>query len=254
MMNERLLRKCVSLGWHLLPCRAGTKVPAAKNGVYAATNDLDKILSIASKHPDLNWAVANAPSGLYVIDIDSKSGGLATLDVIERAYTRLKTPLVAYTPNGGWHLYFRMQVDLPCTVGRIAKGIDTRGVGGYTMIPPSVVGGSLYGEYLWLDEAGLDAELPPVPQWLIDMLTKPIVEDDAVRVEDLDGSAQRIVEWLYKAPEGERNNRLFWAACECRRIGIGLTQAQSALCQAAKYIGLSEAESRSTIVSAYKRR
>lgn len=253
-MNERLLERYVSKGWYLLPCKPGSKVPATRNGVYGASNDLGKLVEVLRKYPNLNWAVANGASRLFVIDVDSKGGGLEVLTPIEQAYTRLtRTPLVAYTPNGGWHFYFRMQVDLPCTVGRIAKGVDTRGVGGYTMLAPSTIENSAYGEYLWLDEADLDVELPPVPQWLVDMLTKPAVETDAIRVEDLEGSAQRIADWLYSAPEGERNNRLFWAACEYRRIGVGLTQAQNALGSVAKHIGLPEREAAKTIASAYKR-
>lgn len=256
MKKKDYLMKYLKLGWYLLPLKPNSKVPVTRRGVYDATNDFDKVMAIADKYPDFNWAVANGQSGIFVIDVDNKEGdGLERLALIESSHNSVgRTRLVSYTPNGGYHLYLKMpSTALPCTVGRIAKGIDTRGFGGYTVLPPSRIEDSLYGEYIWLDDDDLDAQIPVVAQWVVDMLIKPSTERLSRPVKDLDGSAQRIANWLMTAPEGERNSRLFWAACEYSRIGVSLEQAKDALGKVAAHIGLPEREAMATIQSAYKR-
>ncbi len=56
------------------------------------------------------------------------------------------------------------------------------------------------------------------------------------------------------APEGARNNTLYSAACSLRAIGRDIEDAIAALLPAALRAGLSEAEARRTIESAYRRR
>jgi hypothetical protein len=57
------------------------------------------------------------------------------------------------------------------------------------------------------------------------------------------------VEFVRTAREGQRNTRLFWAACRAYENGLGETLAP-ALTEAALQSGLTLAEARSTLASA----
>jgi hypothetical protein len=71
------------------------------------------------------------------------------------------------TPGGGRHLYFKGS--LPSTVRKLGRGIDTRGVGGYVLIPPSIVHGKPYTVLHDIDPA-------PVPAWIVSVLAETMVE------------------------------------------------------------------------------
>ena len=45
--------------------------------------------------------------------------------------------LCAHTRNGGWHLYYHVDREVPNSVDRLAKGVDVRGDGGYVVSPPT---------------------------------------------------------------------------------------------------------------------
>lgn len=60
---------------------------------------------------------------------------------------------------------------------------------------------------------------------------------------------QGLVQFVLAAHEGQRNTRLFWAACRAYENGIG-PELTTALVEAAVRTGLTEREARSTIASA----
>ncbi|MEV6183948.1 primase alpha helix C-terminal domain-containing protein, partial [Streptomyces sp. NPDC052015] len=60
---------------------------------------------------------------------------------------------------------------------------------------------------------------------------------------------QGLVQFVLAAHEGQRNTRLFWAACRAYENGIG-PDLSPALIDAAVHTGLSEREARSTLASA----
>ncbi|MPY42372.1 DNA primase, partial [Streptomyces phyllanthi] len=60
---------------------------------------------------------------------------------------------------------------------------------------------------------------------------------------------QGLVHFVLAAHEGQRNTRLFWAACRAYENGIG-PDLSNALVDAAVRTGLTEREARSTIASA----
>ncbi len=100
-------------------------------------------------------------SGLFVLDVDS--GGdesLAALGALPTTYT-------VRTGSGGRHYYFRMPEGEPLgnSAGRLGKGLDTRGEGGFVVAPPSV---SARGAY----SVEVDAPVAPAPAWLLDALTR----------------------------------------------------------------------------------
>jgi hypothetical protein len=66
------------------------------------------------------------------------------------------------TRSGGQHLLFQPDVRVRCTTGKIARRIDTRGIGGYAIWWPACGLEVLHGE-----------ALEPVPNWILKALEPP---------------------------------------------------------------------------------
>ncbi|MBI3888091.1 bifunctional DNA primase/polymerase, partial [Candidatus Microgenomates bacterium] len=71
-------------------------------------------------------------SGVTVIDVDVKNGGLETLKSLH-----LPPTLLVKTGGGGWHYYYKYSPNLK-TGTEFYKGIDIRSTGGYVVAPPSI--------------------------------------------------------------------------------------------------------------------
>src|SRR5262245_11531725 len=125
-------------GLAVFPCRARTKKPACPHGCLDATHDAATIESWWRGDPNYNVAIATgAPSGVFVIDVDGDDGE-AALRKLEAEHGMLP-PTVEVITARGRHLYFKMPAHpVPCSVDKIAPGIDVRGDGGYVLAPPSV--------------------------------------------------------------------------------------------------------------------
>ncbi len=156
------------LGWHVFPLAARSKMPAigkkdGGNGLHDATNDPDRIEKWWTKHPNHNIGLNVGASGLYVVDIDGEKGQDA-LDELEKEHGNLPDTLVAATGKGH-HFFFKHPEgkELGNTASKLGPNIDTRGVGGYVVLAPSVhPDGHLYE---WVNEGTAPAELP---KWIID--------------------------------------------------------------------------------------
>ncbi|MFA3877593.1 bifunctional DNA primase/polymerase [Streptomyces sp. MMCC 100] len=113
----------------------------------------------------------------------------------------------------------------------------------------------------------VDPEQPPMaaPEWLLDALTGCSKQrtPEPVHQRPLRMPAGRksavltgLVKTVLDSREGERNSRLYWAAARAfEHARQGLVDARAvadAMVDAAKHIGLSEAEARRTVTSAYR--
>lgn len=132
-----------------LNCKRPGKHPIGQcvpNGFKDATTDVELLAKWWSEYPSANVAVATgAASGIYVLDIDRDRGGLETLAQLEEAYGPLPATLISRTGGNGFHLFFEDVTGLTCTRDKIGPGIDTRGDGGYVLLPPSNhISGSFY--------------------------------------------------------------------------------------------------------------
>lgn len=126
------------LGWKVLPLEPATKRPhrLAPRGVHSATSDHREISEIWRQAPDAGVGIACAESGLVVVDIDPRNGGLLTLERLEAQYGSITSDVQAITPGGGLHLvYFAGGIGkLPGTLG---PGIDVKW-NGYICVEPSI--------------------------------------------------------------------------------------------------------------------
>lgn len=151
------------------------------------------------------------------MDLDRKNGvdGVAALDAVAvRHGFTLAPTITVLTPSGGLHMYYATPVGtlVPNSASRIGPGIDIRGAGGYLVGPGSWTPKGAY-EVISEPHVGIAA----VPAALLDLATAeerkaprpvpvPVPRDGADRGDAL-------VRFVLEAPEGELNNRLFWAAC-----------------------------------------
>jgi hypothetical protein len=131
-------------GTAVFPCRPDSKAPLTAHGFKDATTSQPLVRYWWRKWPE---ALIGLPTGhgLVVVDVDPRSGG--TLD------PGWPDTLTARTRSGGRHLYYASRETVPCSVGRLARGVDIRGEGGYVILPPSP-------GWEWLDPEAAVAELP----------------------------------------------------------------------------------------------
>lgn len=129
-----------------LPCSTRReKPPLTPHGLKDATTDPARIREWWSQWPDANVAIATGPaSKLLVVDIDTdpkKSiNGFASMETLQARGLSFPETMRIRTPRGGVHLYYEYDgSDIGNSVGKIAPGIDIRGVGGYVLAPPSVI-------------------------------------------------------------------------------------------------------------------
>jgi hypothetical protein len=142
-------------GIPVFPCNADKK-PLTKNGFKEATVDCSQITQWWTKWPDAMIGMPTGPTtGVSVLDLDKKNGknGFNFVPNWEQL-----TSTRARTQNGGEHCYFKDDDRVRCTSDQIALGVDTRGRGGYVILPPSA-------GYAWIN--GCDfSNLPEWPEHL----------------------------------------------------------------------------------------
>ncbi|MET8827545.1 bifunctional DNA primase/polymerase [Streptomyces sp. NPDC004610] len=221
------------------------------HGVYDASTDPARIRRMFAAAP---WATGYGiacglpPHHLIGIDLDTKSGTDATAALRELALRHLFTippTVVVLTPSGGRHLWLcgPPEVVIPNSAGRLAPGIDIRGAGGYLVGPGSRTGS---GVYATTPGTGF---LPPAPcpPALLRLLLPP--PSGPRHAAPSGGSGLGLIHFVASAHPGQRNTRLFWAACRAYENGIGQNLLPS-LIDAALSTGLTEREARATIASA----
>ncbi len=160
-----------------------------------------ELRSWLDRHPDANLAVvAGAVSGLVVLDVDPRHGGIASLTRWERQHGGLPHTVEAQTGGGGRHLYFAHPGgELRNRVG-LAPGLDLRGDGGLVVAPPSLH--SSGGRYRWLPgHSPHEASLAPLPAWLLEIARGEVPEGGPPRP----GWSSRVHETV---PEGQRNDAI----------------------------------------------
>lgn len=168
-------------GMPVFPCKRENKHPHTKNGYRAATTDLDKIRRWWKKHPT---AMIAAPTGsitnMVVIDCDVKTcDGIAAFHALRPKGAASLATLTVKTPSGGAHYYYRHPgAKVACTASRLAHGVDTRGDGGYIIMPPSC---SEKGSYT--AEEGIDTP-QSCPDWLLAVLATKGIHRTNQRVTD----------------------------------------------------------------------
>lgn len=165
-------------GWRVFPCHSfidgvctcdnpqcsdPAKHPLTPNGHLGATLDPELVRAWHSETDGLcNWGLATG-SGVWVLDVDGETGA-STLARLEREHGSL--PLSPTSRTGkGKHVYFAHAEGVRNRT-RFAPGLDTRGEGGYVLLPPSLHANGR--RYEWLVPP--DTPLADAPPWLLAMV------------------------------------------------------------------------------------
>jgi putative DNA primase/helicase len=127
-------------------CDATGKHPRTRNGSLDATTDLQHIEEWWTKHPDANIGIATGrKSGIFVLDVDAKSGGLISLDGLELEFGFLPETLIQKTGGGGKHYIFRLptlpngrELVIKNSNSAIADGLDIKAESGHIVAAPSL--------------------------------------------------------------------------------------------------------------------
>lgn len=248
-------------GWQVFPVEPSGKRPSrlVPHGLHNATSEERQLRSWWKLEPQANVGIrTGVESGLVVLDVD-RPDGIAVFRALAEAHGQFQAAW-ATTGSGGWHAYLAHPgQEIRNSAGKLGRGIDVRGDGGYVVAPPSRHStGRLYA---W--RRALPAELPAMPDWLTERLTErstlPTVEPTnadrgvhtlapyaraAVAREAADMAASQV---------GHRNHRLNAAAFSLGQlVGAGLISQDTVaeqLLNAARVAGLSEREALRTIDS-----
>lgn len=186
-------------GLPTFPC-GPNKQPLAEHGFKDATTSLEQIADWWLRWPDALLAVpTGAPSKLVVVDIDPDGAGWYR----EHA-ERLGCARVHQTRRGH-HLLYRTPpgIEIRNSAGKIAKGVDVRGEGGYIIWWPA------HG----LGAVGSLEELTEPPGWLLEQLAS----GDAGKLGQIDQVSEGDGGLIR---EGGRNEYLSREAFRLRRQGM----------------------------------
>jgi hypothetical protein len=218
------VREMTALGLAVHPLRTGRKEPALRDWPARATACPEEAVRLFRAHPGCNLGIATgARSGVFVLDIDRKSGvdGLTTLVGLEERCGHLPATWLTETQSGGLHQWFALPLDR--RIGNrvsFAPGLDIRGEGGFVVAPPSVVGDR---PYRWASPPSR-AALSEAPQWLLDLAAPPPPPKSQRPSTAFSGAStghlvgyvasavEREAHAVAHAPRGLRNPRLFLAA------------------------------------------
>lgn len=190
MLNWAL--RYAEYGWYVFPCREvqgrlyadergklhlpAAKSPYIRDGLLNATTDAAKIREWWSRWPGAAIGCNCGKSGLFVFDCDMKDGrnGWATFRSMGIDHTGA---FHSQTPTFGYHIIYSGHGKSGSNIG---TGLDTRGEGGYIILPPSKISGK--GNYIILDVVDWFIRRPaPIPAIVLERLFKPLVDKPAAR-------------------------------------------------------------------------
>ncbi len=187
-------------GWAVFPCKPRSKAPATEHGVKDGRKGKYWITRYWDSTPGGNPALAcGEESGVWVLDIDVKDGkpGYETLATLETLFGPLPPTLTQKTPSGGEQRVFTWpgRKVVNSVEKRLGPGLDSRGDGGYVVLPPSIHPDFLDGpRYAWVDGGAAVAD---APDWLLRLLDGGTEDLEALRAR-LSGREAEAPEWLAK--------------------------------------------------------
>jgi hypothetical protein len=242
--TSRRALQYASRGWPIFPCRPGGKEPATRHGFRDANTDPGQIQNWWTRNPDANLAIATGSPGPDVLDIDQHGeagNGFAAWRRLSAADLLEGTIAVVATPGGGLHAYFTGTAQPSRRLPR--HHLDFKAVGGYVLAPPSQVGGK---PYRLLTQFGTEGD--SLDWAAVINLLEPRSSTATRSRLDASEDPVRLVAWVERLEEGNRNSGLFWAAC--RVIEVSQEHLLADLAEAAAITGLPDREIKRTIASA----
>lgn len=247
-------------GLTVFPVEPRGKRPLTEHGLKDATDHPGQIRAWWEATPQAN--VGLPTSGLLVVDADVRAdvevrSGVDAWAELTALHGGQPPTRMQRTGSGGLQVFFRDPGRrFRNSAGKLGPNIDTRAVGGYVLVPPSL---HPTGErYRWT------SELPtaPLPAWLAALLMPPQpapVGEQRLLQPGIAGTTYGEValvgleEEMRGTPKGARNQTLVGLAYRAGRLieagEIDLQVAEEALVVAACAAGLSEREAQRTFIN-----
>jgi len=206
------------MDWAIFRLAPRSKVPLkGSNGFKDATKDLQVIGKLWKEHPTCNIGCATGDvSGLLVVDVDDPESFKSLC-----AGRDLPVSTRQVTSPGRMQLFFKMPKDISigCSASKLAKGVDVRVNGGYTVVPPSIHPDT-GRPYDWVEGFELPAVgLADAPGWLLAEIQSLSKESEAPAPLQANGDI----------PEGQRNDTLFRYGAALRAGGASREEVLSSI-------------------------
>jgi len=247
--SEKVLTAAISyateLGWRITPLRNKGKVPYQSKWQEKATTNPEEIKEwIGGKENNIGIATGEE-SGIIVLDVDVKSGGLDTLKQWIDKHGLLPEVPVQQTGSScpktqarGRHYFFKYPTDekgKPLEIGNKANidpgegikvkngqsGIDIRANGGQVVAAPSIHPSGTAYEWV-LERSPFEVEPLDMPKWLLDLIVdkKPYKSKFRNTTKVVDSGS--LIDLMDPVGEGGRNEALFKFASKLRgQKGLG---------------------------------
>lgn len=204
------------------------------HGLYDATTDHAQINRWWRRQPDANIGIpAGPPSGWLIVDPDGPEG-LAAWAALEQTYGQVVTVVVA--TGRGRHLIYAWPdgCELGNSKDRLGPHIDTRGIGGFVVAPPSVHPSGV--TYRVVDQPGVHTLQEP-PSWLLDALQPPApapprrsAPGGACVVGGVPpGLPRHLQAQAAEAPNGDRSRQCYRLVCACVEWGLSDSEVHALL-------------------------
>jgi hypothetical protein len=197
-------------------CGAPGKHPRISDWGNKWSKDPDVIDQWLTKWPGTNIGIVTGePSGIVVIDVDPRNGGVDALDDLQRKFGKLPETWMVLTGGGGYHYYFKLSIGVRLPK-ELCAGVDIKGDGGMVLAPGSLhVSGK---RYEWeVSSCPGEVGLADLPEWVISCATN--IKTTAIKSADNDP--------VYA--EGGRNDKLTSLAGSMRKRGMSETAILAAL-------------------------
>lgn len=234
-----------SAGWPVLPCiptGPKAKAPLLPNGFKDAATDPEVIRAWWSQWPAALIGIS-IPEHLLVLDTDPRNGG--DYGKLEELLGELPVTLTSWSGrgDGGRHLWFHRPAG-QVSSRRLPAGVDLKlGGRGYVIAPPSLHPAT-GAPYRWEHH-----DIARLPVRVAEILRVPSPGPHPVVPHQRPQTAgDGLVRVVAESVEGQRNDRLFWAACRAHESGDALIVHR--VFEAALMVGLTEQEAARTIGSA----
>lgn len=200
-------RAYAGLKWQSFQLKPRDKIPLVK-WADVATCEENMLTGWWEHNPAANIGIAcGKRSGIVVVDVDADHDGFETLALLAIEHGALPETPISRTGGGGQHIFFKHPgIEIRNSAGKLGKGIDIRGDGGYVVAPPSIHNNGK--RYEWLVKP-TQVPLADMPEWMIELLQ----ERAAVIIKEPQAGTGHII-------SGERNNALTKMAGAMRRKGF----------------------------------
>jgi Bifunctional DNA primase/polymerase, N-terminal len=260
MSNVNIALRCARAGLHVFPVSPDSRKRPTVRGSWRENSTTDtktieawwRIRAIHLPAVDLHKAELLVLDGDRHPDANGEiiDDGVEALRTLFRERgTSVKLNPVVWTPSGGVHLYFKCPPGFGNAEGDLPAGINVRGSGGYVVAPGSARpdGKSYVPGKLDLIEAFERGAIPPLPDWLCEIIRKPLPEQQPIVITRQRGrrfecyaatALDRMAQELSAKPtESGRNEALNLAAWKmgtmAARGWIGRSEIEDVLFQAA---------------------